>query len=166
MPYTGTPATFTAGAVLTAAQLNSNLRDFARGFTDAWTSYTPTLTASTTNPTNWTQTGYYMRVGKLVQVKGTLTAGASMTAGNGTYRIALPANANTALANAVVNGSFYIYDNSTGAGHTISIGYVAAAGYISMLWSTGAAPSFVTHAMFGGFAANDFIQFAFSYEAA
>jgi len=56
----------------------------------AWTAYTPTLTASTTNPTNWTNTGKYMQVGKLVVAKFKLLAGGSMTAGSGTYYISAP----------------------------------------------------------------------------
>ena len=95
--WTATPRTWVAGEVPTAANFNSDVRDFGRAFSDAWTSYTPTLTASTTNPTNWTQTGYYMRAGKLVIAKFKLTAGASVTAGSGTYRVALPVNANTTI---------------------------------------------------------------------
>ena len=79
-----------AGEIPTAAMFNSNLRDFGRGFADAWTSYTPALTASATNPTGWTNTGYYLRVGKLLIAKFKLVAGASMTAGSGTYYIGLP----------------------------------------------------------------------------
>jgi len=93
--WTTTPRTWVAGEVPTATHFNENVRDFGRAFSDAWTSYTPTLTASTTNPTNWTQTGYYMQAGKLVIAKFKLTAGASMTAGSGTYYIALPVTANT-----------------------------------------------------------------------
>lgn len=61
-----------------------------QGLPGSWISYTPTLTASTTSPTNWTQTGYYYKLGSIVYVKGTLTAGATMTAGSGTYYISAP----------------------------------------------------------------------------
>jgi len=112
--WTTTPRTWVAGEVPTATHFNGNLRDFGRAFADAWTSYTPTLTASTTNPTNWTQTGYYMQAGKLVHVKVQLAAGASMTAGSGTYRIALPVNANTTLTDTKLQSSVFLYDSNTG----------------------------------------------------
>lgn len=166
MPYTSTPRTWVAGEVPTAAHFNDNVRDFARGFTDAWTAYTPTLTASTTNPTNWTQTGYYARVGKLVIAKGTLTAGGAMTAGSGTYRIALPVNAQTALGNAVLEGSTYLYDNSTGNAYSIAVPYAANTAYIQLVYGTGGTGGTVAHNAPWTWAASDSIQFAFSYEAA
>ena len=95
--WTATPRTWVAGEVPTAANFNSDVRDFGRAFADAWTSYTPTLTAASSNPTNWTAAGYYVRAGKLVIAKFVLTAGASMTNGSGTYRVALPVNAGTTL---------------------------------------------------------------------
>ncbi len=111
--WTTTPRTWVAGEVPTATHFNENLRDLGRAFSDAWTSYTPTLTASTTNPTNWTQTGYFMQAGKLVVAKFDLLAGASMTAGSGTYRIALPVNANTTLATQYI-GTITLRDASSG----------------------------------------------------
>ena len=92
--YTGGMPTFTAGVKTgNAARLNQ-LRDLGLAFTDAWAAYTPTLTAATTNPTGWTQTGYWMRAGKLVVAKFKITAGGSMTTGSGQYAIALPTAAN------------------------------------------------------------------------
>ena len=164
--WTTTPRTWVAGEVPTATHFNENLRDLGRGFADAWTAYTPTLTASTTNPTGWTQTGYYMQAGKLVHVKGTLTAGGAMTAGSGTYRIALPVNAQTALGSAVLEGSTYLYDNSTGNAYSIAVPYAANAAYIQLVYGTGGTGAFVGHNAPWVWAASDTIQFAFSYEAA
>lgn len=79
-----------------------------------WTSYTPTLTASTANPTNWTQVGYYHQVGKLVHCKWLLTAGGSMTQGTGGYRIALPVAANMTLA-MPAGETAYALDSSVGS---------------------------------------------------
>ena len=110
MPFTGSPRTWVAGEVPTAAMFNENVRDFARAFTDAWTAYTPTVTsASNPQPSGWTQTGYYMRVGKLVVARFAVIA--SSTLGTGTYRIALPVTAASTYATgspigqAFVNGS-------------------------------------------------------------
>jgi hypothetical protein len=166
MPYTGTPRTWVAGEVPTATHFNDNLRDFARGFTDAWTSYTPTLTASTTNPTNWTQTGYYCQVGKLVHVKGKLLAGASMTAGSGTYRVALPATANTSISDIVLGGTLYAWDNSAGVGYTIGVCYLGSSTYFQMFHANNYGANIYTNTVPWTWAANDFIQFAFTYEAA
>lgn len=164
--WTTTPRTWVAGEVPTATHFNENVRDLGRAFADAWTSYTPTLTASTTNPTNWTQTGYYMQAGKLVHVKGALTAGASMTAGSGTYRIALPVNASTTLANALCEGSFYLRDDSTGNARSDVACYVANTAYVQMLYAAGGAPGVVSNSVPWTWAASDTIQFAFTYEAA
>lgn len=163
--WTATPRTWVAGEVPTAANFNTDVRDFGRAFSDAWTSFTPTLTASTTNPTNWTQTGYYMRAGKLVHVKGTLTAGASMTAGSGTYRIALPANANTTLANTICTSSVNIYDSSANIAWSTPFIWIANAAYCQIQMGNGAASVNITNAAPWTWAANDTIQFAFTYEA-
>jgi hypothetical protein len=164
--WTATPRTWVAGEVPTATHFNENVRDFGRAFSDAWTLYTPTLTASTTSPTNWTQTGYYMQAGKLVHVKGTLTAGASMTAGSGTYRIALPVNASATLANAVCNSTVNIYDSSANIAWSTPFAWIAAATYVQLQYANGAASVNITNAAPWIWAANDIIQFAFTYEAA
>jgi len=164
--WTTTPRTWVAGEVPTATHFNENVRDLGRAFADAWTSYTPTLTASTTNPTNWTQTGYYMQAGKLVHVKVALTAGASMTAGSGTYRIALPVNANTTLTDTKLQSSVFLYDNNTGNATSHYMAYVAAAGYVQLFGATGGAITTVTNSAPWTWAASDLIQLAFTYEAA
>jgi len=164
--WTATPRTWVAGEVPTAANFNTDVRDFGRAFADAWTAYTPTLTASVTNPTNWTQTGYYMRVGKLVHVKGTLTAGASMTAGSGTYRIALPVSASTTLANAVCNSTVNIYDANANIAWSTAFAWIANAAYVQLQYANGAASVNVTSTTPWTWQANDIIQFAFTYEAA
>ena len=57
---------------------------------DTWTSYTPSWTASTTDPTNFTASGYYAKMGNTYFVKALFTPGASFTAGSGSYRFGLP----------------------------------------------------------------------------
>ena len=164
--WTTTPRTWVAGEVPTATHFNENLRDFGRAFSDAWTSYTPTLTASTTSPTNWTQTGYYMQAGKLVHVKGTLTAGASMTEGTGTYRIALPVNASTTLANALCESSVNLYDSNANIAWSTGFVWIANTAYCQIQMGNGAASVNVAHNAPWTWAASDIIQFAFTYEAA
>jgi hypothetical protein len=65
----------------------------------AWTTYTPALTATTTNPglgTSFAREGAYYRIGSLVIARGTIRAGTSgATAGNGIYMVSLPVPAKT-----------------------------------------------------------------------
>jgi hypothetical protein len=76
--------TFTAGAVLTAAQMTELAKHG-----NVWTSYTPTLTAATTNPTGISYTGSgYIQAGKLVIFRAVISM--SATPGTGAYSIALP----------------------------------------------------------------------------
>lgn len=163
MPYTSTPRTWVAGEVPTATHFNDNLRDFARGFTDAWTSYTPTLTASTTNPTNWTQTGYYCRVGKLVIAKFKVTAGASMTAGSGEYRIALPVNANVSVGEMESGGIVLSHSTNTYIGQAA----IVNTAYARLLYlATVSTAGFAAHDAPWTWAASDFIRGQITYEAA
>jgi len=55
-------------------------------------SYTPTWTATTTNPTlgNGTLTGSYMQVGNLIAFTISLAFGSTTSGGTGTWRFALP----------------------------------------------------------------------------
>ena len=164
--WTTTPRTWVAGEVPTATHFNENVRDFGRAFSDAWTSYTPTLTASTTNPTNWTQSGYYMRAGKLVICRFLLVAGASVTAGTGTYRIALPVNANTTIRHGA--SMAFCYDSSANSTALPRI-YVENTAYVTLLypatWPTGTQTSVSATAPFT-WDANDEIGGGFVYEAA
>lgn len=167
--YNGTPRTWVAGEIPTAAMFNDNLRALGRGFTDAWVSYTPTLTAATTNPTNWTQDGQYQRVGKFIVCKFKLTAGGSMTAGSGTYYIALPTNAATGIdytemgnasvfdSSAAVVGKFPIQLDGTAAARC-RIEYQAT-------WPTGAI-TLVSHNTPWTWASGDTIRGLIVYEAA
>lgn len=91
-----------ANTVLTATHLNS----WGNGI-----SYTPALTAATTNPTlgNSTLTGYYVRYDNMYLVQIALTIGSTFVVGSGTYYLSLPVS----MAASVV-GSGVFYDSSTG----------------------------------------------------
>jgi hypothetical protein len=134
----------------------------------AWTAYTPTLTASTTNPTNWTQTGYYTTFGKTVFVKFRLTATASVTAGSGTYRIALPLAASTSLGGDVEVGDINMYDSSAGS-QIIGSVYISSSTPTIALFSyptSLTALGVVTNAAPYTWASGDTIRGTFTYEAA
>jgi len=78
------PFPFVAGDVLTAAELN--------GIGEEFTSFTPTWTATTTNPVlgNGTLTGQYTQVNKLVYARYALIPGSTTTFGTGDYRFSFP----------------------------------------------------------------------------
>lgn len=134
----------------------------------AWTAYTPTLTASTTNPTNWTQTGYYTTFGKTVHCKFEITATASFTAGSGTYRIALPVAAKMTMNNWSGLGSAMCFDTSASAVTHPRIS-IDNTNYIT-LWYPSTWPSTgnaaVTNAAPYTWANGDKIVGALTYEAA
>lgn len=97
---TTTPRTWVVGEVVSAAEMNAEIRDQWNDVLAAWTSYTPTWTAATTNPAigNGTITGRYKQIGKLCTASFQLSAGSTTTFGAGAYTIGLPVIA----ANSVV----------------------------------------------------------------
>lgn len=113
--FTTASNTWAVGSKITAALLNGQLRDLINGF-GAWTSYTPTWTASTTNPTigNGTITGAYLQVNKLVMCYGKITVGTTTTAGTGAYTISVPVNASAAITGTNIpgNGTIWFRDAS------------------------------------------------------
>lgn len=90
-----TPATWAASEVPTSTKMNTEIRDAFVGLQEAWDSYTPVWTGTTTNPVigNGTIVGSYMQVGKTVHVRVTITMGSTTTYGSGTYEVTLPVNA-------------------------------------------------------------------------
>lgn len=82
-----TPSTWLAGAVLTAAQLNAQLRDNMKAIGDPWTAYTPALTGITLG--NGTITGRYAAAGKLILWSAKLTLGTTSSV-TGNLTIGLP----------------------------------------------------------------------------
>jgi hypothetical protein len=99
--------------------------EYVAGTGPAWTSYTPAMTASTTNPnigSTGTAQGRYMQIGKLVHFYATITPGGTgIAGGSGGYAISLPVTARTTVTQ---RGSIYLFDSSAGlAFHgTFSIG--------------------------------------------
>ena len=79
----------------------------------SWTSCSPVLTAATTSPSGWETTGAYYRTGAKVAYRFQLTAGASVTAGSGNYRLSLPLPT-VALPSFLMVGQATTYDTSTG----------------------------------------------------
>lgn len=82
MAYTA-PRTWIPGEVVTAALLNTHLRDNFKSVGDPWTAYTPTWNGSAATPAigNGTLTGRFMQVGKLVRFHIDLVYGSTTTSG-------------------------------------------------------------------------------------
>ena len=146
----------TSGQVLTAATLNT--------IGAAWETYTPALTASTTNPTLGTGssvTGRYGQVNKIVCGQGQINFGTSgVGAGSGLYFVSLPI---TAQSSGKVIGQFQIYDSSALA---VYIGTLISDTTTRSLMYYNNPSSVITNAAPFTWAASDFIRYTFQYEAA
>jgi hypothetical protein len=113
------PRTWVVGEVVTAALLNQEIRDQINSMLAAWTSFTPTWTAATTNPTlgAGTLVGRYMKIGRTVQYHINLTTASDTTYGAGGYSFALPAL--SANAGASLVGNAHLLAGTRWAGHNV-----------------------------------------------
>lgn len=86
------PATWTAGTVLNAAQLNTQVRDNFKAIGDPWTAYVPQWLGATTNPVigNGSIVAAYMQAGKLVHFRIRIVMGSTTTYGSGAWTFGLP----------------------------------------------------------------------------
>lgn len=167
---------------VTARQVNQNFRDvtefvngqtvhrdgtgLADAFTAAgqWQSWTPVLTAATTNPTLGTgssQTGRFMCLGTLVVGHGRIAFGTTgVLAGNGQYRVSLPIPCATS---GVVVGSMMAQDTSN---LTASRGGVMISGPTSTTTTSQTVAGITANNVPFAWAATDIFTFTFMYEAA
>lgn len=135
------------------------------------TSYAPTLTAFTTNPTLGTgssTSGRYTKIGSLVAGHGLITFGSSgVNAGSGVYFVSLPTAVDASLAVGTLLGTARIvcaglntrcdlYLNSAALGQC-RLTYTSVAVNGTYVSATNAAP--------GAWAANDSITYQFRYPA-
>ena len=146
----------TSGQVLTAATLNT--------IGAAWETYTPALTASTTNPTLGTgssATGRYGQVNKIVCGQGQINFGtAGVSAGSGFYYVSLPI---TAQSSGKVIGQFQFYDSSAFA---VYVGTLISDTTTRSLMYYNNPASVASNTTPFTWAASDFIRYTFQYEAA
>jgi hypothetical protein len=154
------------GEVVTAAQLNTEIRDQFNDVFASWSTYTPTWTAST-NPTigNGTITGRYKLIGKTCLAAAQVTIGSTTTLGSGQYSISLPVAPRSAAPDQRVmvgvrrnsDGSRWVGDARATAS-TITLGIYAGAASGSHVALTGTTPI--------SLAASDSITLTGTYEAA
>lgn len=109
-----TPPVFAAGQAVTAEQLQALGSEI--------NTYTPTLTAATTNPTlgtGATAAGMWTQQGGLVAVWFSLQFGTSPGAGSGQYRVSLPVDIAPGALGSLAIGSGRIIDSSASASRLI-----------------------------------------------
>lgn len=132
---------------------------------DAFQSYTPVLTATTTNPTlgsGSVQVGEYFQIGKLVVGRAVIVfGGAGQAPGSGTYRISVPVTANAAGPKV---GSGDILDNSANLIRLIGAELATTTEFQLRIDNSGL--GLVTDAVPWVWAPNDQISFFFVYRAA
>lgn len=83
----------------------------------AWSAYTPAWTSGGTAPAlgNGTLVGHYMKTGRTVQYRITLTMGSTTTFGTGAYMLSLPFATNGAVVGHSPMGKGTVFDTSAGA---------------------------------------------------
>lgn len=150
-------AGLTAGQILTAATMNQ--------IGAVWETWTPALTASTTNPTLGTGsviTGRYARIQKTVFGNVTILFGsAGVAAGTGFYFVSLPITAQSATPPV---GSGWMLDSSASLLRQIEVTLDSTTRVA--LWLDNTTNFAVAATNPWTWAANDQIRFQFTYEAA
>lgn len=169
--FTGTAIpTFTAGDTTTVPTNLNVLRDALKGVTEAWTAYTPTWTAVTTNPVlnNGSFTGTaYLRAEKLIIGRIVLTMGGTTTYGTGAYSLTLPVTPGTGVIRTSVTG----FARDTSATSDFPLFGIVTAGSTTMPLKTlpttaGNALANITSAVPFAWATTDVLTIDFCYEAA
>lgn len=167
MSLNTTPRTWVSSEVVTATQLNTEIRDALTGIQAAWTSYGSgsSWTASVSNPAigNGTWAGAYLQVGKTILFRVTVTMGSTTTYGSGTWRIALPVTAKSGVR-------WRVHTECVDAGVNAYSGYGVtdvAATYVSLFRIGGtSADSAITSAAPFTWGSTDILTVQGSYEAA
>lgn len=130
-----------------------------------WQPWTPTLTATTTNPSGWTGTGRWYQVGSLVVCRFKLTAQTGMTAGSGAYRIGLPVTAASGQTAGI--GTLLLFDASASA-VLLAEAYPADPTYVTLAYPAtyGGTLTAVGAAAPWAWTTGDYIRGTLTYEAA
>lgn len=170
MTLNNTAATAVAGTTVTAAFWNTEVRDAVNGIQSIWATYTPALTATTTNPTLGTGStiaGTYQQMGKWIVGTAEIVFGTSgVAAGSGNYNISLPVAqvAGAATAGRLVGSGAYFDSSAAAASQWYTVELVAISsttcrGVIQGFGSLSATAPVVP-------AASDQIRIRFEYQAA
>jgi len=133
----------------------------------AWIDYTPTWTASTTNPVigNGTIVGRYSLVNQTVTAQINIVTGSTTTYGSGTYFFSLPVTAATTLGSFPAIGGGWLYDTSANSSTTCVANVNMSGTNVFALRYTGTSGAVAATAPFT-FASGDFISATIQYKAA
>jgi hypothetical protein len=145
---TTTPRTWVVGETVTAAIVNTEIRDQFNSFFGTWTAWTPTWTAVTTNPVlgNGTFTARYLKIGRTCQVNMELNTGSTTTYGSGAWIFSLPFTAASSVG--LRAGVAHAVGTIRAAGHALVAStttfqcYFPASSTVSNLNNCGAANPF------------------------
>lgn len=104
------PRTWVTGELVTAALLNTHLRDNLKAIGDPWTAYTPTCSWTVGNGT---LTGRYRQVGKAVDLSIRLALGSTSTASSiVTFTLPVPLRGTPGTGEPFGVGSAWLWDNN------------------------------------------------------
>lgn len=163
-----TPRTWVAGEVVTAALLNTHLRDNLNAVSGIWQSWTPTWSTTGTAPSvgNGTFTCSYTQIGKTVHYRMHFVMGSTTTYGTGTWLFSLPVTPKTLPTDATIDCTGQVQDFGTSSLPVLT-GRLSGSSVVPMVptSSGNVILAFVT-SVFYAWAVNDFISIAGSYEAA
>ena len=164
MSINTTPATWTAGEVVAASKMNSQIRDVATGIQASWSTYTPTW-GGTSNPAigNGVLSGRYMRVGKTITANITIVMGSTPTYGSGTWTLSLPVASVFTTTTYVNLGSVSMRDTSASANST---GVAILANQTTAQMVVGSSNAFVSTTAPWTWANGDTLSVTLNYEAA
>lgn len=153
------PRTWTTGELVTAAMLNTHVRDQFNAIGDPMASYTPTLTGITLG--NGTLTAKYLQAGKLVIGHVTFLAGSTTTYSATNLGFSLPVAFSTALVGTSSIGNGHV-DNGAGASRRLVMVGPSGTQTANFLYEGGT----VTDTTPFAFGTSSRIGFQFTYEAA
>lgn len=164
MSINTTPATWTAGEVVAASKMNSQIRDVATGIQASWDTYTPTW-GGTSDPDigNGVLSGRYMRVGKTITANITIVMGSTTTYGSGTWTLSLPVASVFTTTTYVNLGSVSMRDTSASANST---GVAILANQTTAQMVVGSSNAFVSTTAPWTWANGDTLSVTLNYEAA
>jgi hypothetical protein len=154
------PRTWVAGETVTAALMNTHVRDNQKAIGDAWTTYTPTFSGGISAIGNATVTAKYIKAGKLVIGEVKVVMGSTTT--YAAAGIAVTAPANMAITGTMAIGSAYMVDASAGFGYVGVVTPASATAFAVGYSGTGG----VTNLIPFTWANTDTLSFSFTYEAA
>src|SRR3954447_19578174 len=113
------PRTWVAGEVVTAALLNTHVRDNLKAIGDPWTSYVPTLTNISLG--SGTRAGAYMQAGGLVFGRARFQAGGTTTYPGGNLSVGLPVAAAASYSSGDTIGFGSLNNGSGSARRLVSV---------------------------------------------